>query len=118
MSVATQVCRVLRTPSEPIFNVPGIVAATIEALVALHGVREWVLSPEADNDLLWLFAFVPVRYQASVFGQGAFPGGIAADVWTFVTYAFLRSLARLDLAPSVVGALKAPADEEAAGSKQ
>lgn len=80
----------MRTSSEPIFNVPGIVAATIAALVAIHGVREWVLSPEADNDLLWLFAFVPVRYQSSVFGQGAFPGGTAADVWTFVTYAFLH----------------------------
>jgi membrane associated rhomboid family serine protease len=80
----------LRTPSEPIFNVPGIVAVTIAVLFAIHGVREWVLSPETDNDLLWLFAFVPVRYQSSMLGQGVFPGGTAADVWTFVTYAFLH----------------------------
>jgi len=80
----------LRSSSEPIFNVPGVVAATIVVLVAIHGVREWGLSPDTDNDLLWLFAFVPVRYQSSVLGQGLFPGGTAADVWTFVTYAFLH----------------------------
>jgi hypothetical protein len=34
-------------------------------------------------------------------------------IHVIVTHAFLRSLARLDLAPSVVGALKAVADEEA-----
>ena len=80
----------MRAPSEPIFNVPGIVAVLIAALVLVHGVREWVLSADADNDLLWLFAFVPVRYQSSVLGEGAFPGGVAADVWTFVTYALLH----------------------------
>ena len=80
----------MRTPSEPIFNVPGIVTATIAVLAVIHGVREYLLSAETDNELLWLFAFVPVRYQASVFGQGTFPGGVAADAWTFVTYAFLH----------------------------
>jgi membrane associated rhomboid family serine protease len=85
-----QVWRILRTPSEPIFNVPGIVAVVIAALVLVHGLREWVLSADADNDLLWLFAFVPLRYASSMLGEGAFPGGVAADVWTFVTYAFLH----------------------------
>jgi membrane associated rhomboid family serine protease len=80
----------LRTPSEPIFNVPGIVALLIAALVLVHGLREWVLTADADNDLLWLFAFVPVRYASSILGEGAFPGGVAADVWTFVSYAFLH----------------------------
>ena len=55
----------LRTQSEPIFNVPAVVTALIAVLVAVHGVREWLLSPEAENDLLWLFAFVPVRYERS-----------------------------------------------------
>jgi membrane associated rhomboid family serine protease len=86
----SQVFLALRTPSEPIFNVPGIVTLVIAALVLVHGLREWVLSADADNELLWLFAFVPVRYQSSILGEGAFPGGVAADVWTFVTYAFLH----------------------------
>jgi membrane associated rhomboid family serine protease len=80
----------LRQPSEPIFNVPTVVTVLIAVMVLLHGVREWALSPEDDNELLWLFAFVPARYESSVFGAGAFPGGLAADVWTFVSYAFLH----------------------------
>jgi membrane associated rhomboid family serine protease len=49
-----------------------------------------VLTPDADNDLLWLFAFVPARYESSILGQGVYPGGVAADAWTFVTYALLH----------------------------
>jgi membrane associated rhomboid family serine protease len=80
----------LRQPPEPIFNVPTIVTVLIAVMVLLHGVREWMLSVEDDNDLLWLLAFVPARYESSVFGAGAYPGGLAADVWTFVSYAFLH----------------------------
>jgi membrane associated rhomboid family serine protease len=80
----------LRTQSEPIFNVPSVVTALIVVLVAVHGVREWLLSPELENDLLWLFAFVPLRYERAMIGLGSFPGGMAADAWTFVTYALLH----------------------------
>ena len=80
----------LRQPSEPIFNVPAVVSALLALLFGIHAIREWVLTPELDNDLLWLFAFVPSRYESAVFGQGAYPGGLAADVWTFVSYAFLH----------------------------
>jgi membrane associated rhomboid family serine protease len=80
----------LRTPSEPIFNVPGVVALVIAALVLVHGLREWVLTPDADDYLLRLFAFLPIRYEASLLGPGVLPGGVAADVWTFVSYAFLH----------------------------
>ena len=80
----------LQTQSEPIFNVPAVVTVIIAALVAVHGVREWLLSPEAENDLLWLFAFVPLRYDGPMLGLGSYPGGLAADVWTFVTYALLH----------------------------
>jgi membrane associated rhomboid family serine protease len=46
------------------------------------------LLPSDDSDaLLDLFAFDPLRYGAS--GAG-WPGGWAADVWTFVTYAFFH----------------------------
>jgi membrane associated rhomboid family serine protease len=80
----------LRQPSEPIFNVPGIVTALIALLLAIHGLREWVLSDNADEQLLWLFAFAPVRYNAAILGTGVLPGGYGADVWTFVSYAFLH----------------------------
>lgn len=88
--VLSQVPLPLRTSSEPIFNVPGVVAGLIAVLLLVHGLREWVLSGEIDNDLLRLFAFWPIRYESSLLGSGVFPGGVAADVWTFVSYAFLH----------------------------
>ena len=80
----------MRQPSEPIFNVPAVVTVTLAALALMHGVREWVLSAEDDSTLVWLLAFVPARYESSIIGIGAYPGGVGADVWTFVTYAFLH----------------------------
>jgi membrane associated rhomboid family serine protease len=80
----------MHQPSEPIFNVPTVVSALLAVLLAIHAIREWAITPEFDNELLWLFAFVPSRYDSAVLGTGAFPGGLAADVWTFITYAFLH----------------------------
>jgi len=79
----------LRT-SEPIFNVPPVVTATLAVLTLIHAVRDVLLSPEADDQVLRLFAFIPVRYGASAPDQMSWPGGVFADVWTFVTYALLH----------------------------
>jgi membrane associated rhomboid family serine protease len=76
--------------SEPIFNVPAAVTAIIAALLLIHGVREFVLTPEQDDLVLRLFAFVPQRYGSSPDAHQGLPGGLAADAWTFVTYAFLH----------------------------
>jgi len=79
----------LRT-SEPIFNVPTVVTATIAMLVLVHVVRVWLLTPEQDIQLLLLFSFIPARYDATLLAQGAVPGGLAAGIWTFVTYALIH----------------------------
>lgn len=81
---------VVRTPSEPIFNVPAVVAATLAVLVLVHALRTWVLTPEQDIELLLLFSFIPARYDATVLAQGAVPGGLGAQIWTFVTYALIH----------------------------
>ena len=60
--------------SEPIFNVPTVVAATLALLVLVHALRVWVLTPEQDIQLLLLFSFIPARYDAAVLAQGAVPG--------------------------------------------
>jgi membrane associated rhomboid family serine protease len=75
--------------SEPIFNVPTVVSATIALLVLVHGVRELVLSPMDDRHFLLLFAFIPARFEASVLGP-VWPGGLAADIWTFVSYSAIH----------------------------
>jgi membrane associated rhomboid family serine protease len=75
--------------SEPIFNVPAVVIAVIAACVFVHLARVYGLSDEEDFDFLVTFAFIPARYSsASVLGE--LPGGWGADIWTFVTYAFIH----------------------------
>jgi membrane associated rhomboid family serine protease len=47
--------------SEPLLNLPGVVAILIVGMATLHGVREFILSPQTDFWLLLQFAFVPAR---------------------------------------------------------
>ena len=86
--VATGGC--LRTQSEPIFNVPAVVAGTIAVLLLVHAVREFVLTTEQDIELLLMFSFIPARYSATLLQQGVVPGGVGAKIWTFVTYALIH----------------------------
>src|SRR5262249_56226980 len=48
------------------------------------------LSGEKDIEFLYYFGFVPARYGKSLLPEGGFPGGAGADIWTFVTYAFIH----------------------------
>src|ERR1043166_8566903 len=75
---------------EPIFNIPGVIVGMLAVMAIIHAVRMLVLTPEQDNEVLWLFAFDPVRYGGAL-PDGAIPGGFGAKAWTFVTYAFLHS---------------------------
>jgi membrane associated rhomboid family serine protease len=76
--------------SEPIFNVPRAVVAILALCVGVHAVRELLLSDDGNIEFLLRFAFIPVRYVATVLPMGSMPGGFAAQVWTFVTYAFIH----------------------------
>jgi membrane associated rhomboid family serine protease len=76
--------------SEPIFNVPAIVLAIIGICVLVLVGEELLLSNEEDIAFLYYFAFVPARYGKSLLPGGNFPGGVGADIWTFVTYAFIH----------------------------
>jgi membrane associated rhomboid family serine protease len=76
--------------SEPMFNVPPAVVATVAVLLIVYALRTLVLSDNQDLQFLLTFAFIPARYQTVVAG-GPFPGGFGADLWTFFTYAFLHA---------------------------
>lgn len=80
----------MQQPSEPVFNVPPVVLALIGAFILVHAVRALGLSPEEDIELLLQFAFIPARYDSALLAQGRFPGGAGAEVWSFVTYAFIH----------------------------
>ena len=75
--------------SEPIFNVPPVVIATVAVLVGVHLFRVFALTPAEDQEFVLTFAFIPARYSGEALG--AFPGGFGADLWTFFTYAFLHA---------------------------
>ncbi len=77
------------SPSEPIFNLPWIVTLFSGAMIAIHAIRAFLDSKTDMEVLLWL-AFLPARYGPTLRLREALPGGDAADLWTFVTYAFLH----------------------------
>jgi membrane associated rhomboid family serine protease len=76
---------------EPIFNVPPVVIATVAVLIAVHAVRMLLLTDAQDAKFLLTFAFIPARYDSTLLAGASFPGGIAADAWTFFTYAFIHA---------------------------
>ena len=47
---------------EPIFNIPGVLMAFVLLMAAIHFVRTYYLTPETDDKLLMLMAFLPQRY--------------------------------------------------------
>lgn len=71
---------------EPAITVPGVVSALIALLVVIELARGTLSFYEDLRVLVWL-AFIPARYASE---GGIFPGGLAADAWTFVTYALLH----------------------------
>ena len=77
-------------PREPIFNVPAAIVATVAVLVLVHAVRVLLLTDDQDIDIVLTFGFIPARYGSEV-AIGSLPGGFAADLWTFFTYAFLHA---------------------------
>jgi membrane associated rhomboid family serine protease len=82
---------VLEQQREPILNVPAVVVALLLVLGLVHGVREYILSDNADRVLVWMLAFVPARYDGSILTDGLLPGGWGAQFWTFLTYALLHA---------------------------
>jgi membrane associated rhomboid family serine protease len=74
---------------QPAFNLPPVIVALSAILIAVHVLRQF-LSQETDLKVLLWTAFLPARYGNVPVLNGLLPGGLAADVWTFVTYAFLH----------------------------
>jgi membrane associated rhomboid family serine protease len=75
---------------EPVFNVPAVIVALIGAFIAIHFIREEVLNTFDRNDFDLLFAFIPARYDNTLVPEDGLPGGFGAELWTFVTYAFIH----------------------------
>ncbi len=75
---------------QQILNVPAVVVALVIALGLIHGFVVLALTAQQTTEVLLLFAFIPARYDPAVLPDVVWPGGEAADIWTFVTYALLH----------------------------
>jgi membrane associated rhomboid family serine protease len=73
-----------------ILNVPAVVVALVVALALIHAFLVLALTAEQTTEALLLFAFIPARYDPAVLPDVVWPGGEAADIWTFVTYALIH----------------------------
>jgi membrane associated rhomboid family serine protease len=83
--------RTLPVKREPLFNIPPIVIAMLALLALVHAVRTLLLSDDQNIELLLGFAFIPARYDTSVVLGGALPGGLGAEIWTFITYSLIHA---------------------------
>jgi len=75
-------------PKEPIFNIPAVVVATVAVLILVHAAQAFLLTDQQDIEFVLSFGFIPARYSGEA---GSLPGGFAADLWTFFTYAFIHA---------------------------
>src|SRR5215470_12206326 len=81
---------------ERMLNVPVVVVALLAVIALVHAVLVLFLTQAQTTEFLLLFAFIPARYDASVLPDVVWPGGWAADIWTFVSYALIhRDLSHL-----------------------
>lgn len=84
------------TPDEersepPIFNAPSIVTWLIGALVAVHLIMA-LLPANVRDEAFLLFAFFPARFSPAIDGTWyLFPGSPIANLWVWITYAFLHA---------------------------
>lgn len=79
--------RLQQTPPptrEPLFNLPAVVLWLLALLAAIHGLRVFVLGVPENIQIIALFSFVPARFLQVL------PGGVGAQVWSFVTYGLLH----------------------------
>ncbi|PLX37126.1 MAG: rhomboid family intramembrane serine protease [Hyphomicrobiales bacterium] len=74
---------------EPVFNMPPVVVALAVLLAGIHAARMYLISADTDLEVLIRFAFIPARFGAEAAELGL-PGGAGADLWMFVTYAYLH----------------------------
>jgi membrane associated rhomboid family serine protease len=67
------------------------VVALLAVMAVIHAVRVLLLPDDLDQKFLWLFAFVPARYDSTAVIDGIIPGGFGAEVWSFFTYSLIHA---------------------------
>ncbi len=76
---------------QPIFNLPAVVTGLIALLIAIHAGRVFILTSDADLNVILDFAFIPIRETHPEAYSDLAAIGNGARVWTLLTYAFLHA---------------------------
>ena len=76
---------------QPIFNLPPVITALIALMLAIQAGQQWLLSADAELQVLLDFAFIPLRETHPDVFTGLVGFGEGARVWSFVTYALLHA---------------------------
>ncbi len=77
----------MSTEQAPVLNAPRVVMVLIAMFAVIHFIR-FLMPVQWDIETLILFSFIPARYGGAE--HIVLPGGMAAGIWSFVTYAFLH----------------------------
>ena len=72
---------------QPIFNIPNVLLAILALLLAIHLIREILLTDPQNAWVILNFAYYPDR-PAVLLGQEQIVG---SDVWSFLTYGLLHA---------------------------
>jgi membrane associated rhomboid family serine protease len=74
---------------EPILTIPSAMTGLLALLAVVHLVR-LALPTDLGEWVVWVFGFVPARYDLPL-SDARFPGGAGAAIWSFLTYALLHA---------------------------
>lgn len=78
-------------PRQPFFRAPAIVLWLIGGLAALHAFRVW-LSPARNQDMIYEYALIPLRYSRSFLDSHmANPGTVVEQAIPFFSYMGLHN---------------------------
>lgn len=79
-----------RMQHEQIFNLPQVIVGFVAFVVAIQFAREFILYPETDLRLIWLFSFVPSHYLMLAHISVLSPLLVGSLVWSPVSYGLLH----------------------------
>lgn len=71
-------------PRAPVFNLPGVVLASLALLAAIYAVQALILTDSGIDELFFNFGFIPLRYVTPLSEQGL------QLFWTPLTYSLLH----------------------------
>ena len=78
-------------PRQPVFNLPAIIVVFSAVLLAIHVARVWLLSQDANIELIFILSFIPARFGNELYTSYWPPFGAWSVYWSPFTYSLLHA---------------------------